>query len=58
MSTPARQEMEDVEDRALASVADALDAHNKSAAKRKSGAGSTPLDGSATVGKNMPSTWK
>ena len=45
MSTPVGQEMEDVETRALASVADALEAHNKSAAKRKSGAGSTPSDG-------------
>ena len=44
-STPVGQETEDVETRALASVADALEAHNKLAAKRKSGAGSTPLDG-------------
>ena len=44
-STPVGQETEDAETRALASIADALEAHNKSAAKRKSGAGSTPLDG-------------
>ena len=51
MSSPARQEMEDVEARALASVADALDAHNKSATKRKSGAGSTPSDGECRRGE-------
>ena len=39
------QEMEDAETRALASVADALEAHNKSATKGKSGAGSIPSDG-------------
>ena len=44
-SMPVGQEMEDAEIRALASVADALEAHNKSATKRKSGAGSTPSDG-------------
>ena len=43
--------MEDVEARALASVADALDAHNKSAAKRKSSAGSTPSDGECCCGE-------
>ena len=50
-SMPARQETEDVEARALASVADALDAHNKSAAKRKSGAGCTPSDGECRRGE-------
>ena len=50
-STPVRQETEDVETRALASVADALEAHNKSAAKRKSGAGSTPSDGECRCGE-------
>ena len=50
-STLARQEMEDVEARALASVAEVLNAHNKSAAKRKSGAGSTPLDGECHRGE-------
>ena len=50
-STLARQETEDVEARALASVADALDAHNKLAAKRKSGAGSTPSDGECRCGE-------
>ena len=51
MSTLARQETEDVEVRALASVADAFDAHNKLAAKRKSGAGSTPSDGECHSGE-------
>ena len=50
-SMPARQEMEDVEARALASVADALHAHNKSAAKRKSGADSSPSDGECCRGE-------
>ena len=50
-SMPARQETEDVEARALANVADALDAHNKSATKRKSGAGSTPSDGECHRGE-------
>ena len=50
-TTLARQETEDVEARALASVADALDAHNKSAAKRKSGASSTPSDGECRRGE-------
>ena len=44
-STLVGQETEDAETRALASVADALEAHNKSAAKGKSGASSTPSDG-------------
>ena len=44
-SMPVGQETEDAETRTLASVADALEAHNKSAAKRKSGAGSTLSDG-------------
>ena len=43
-SSPARQEMEDGEARALASVAEALEAHNKLAAKRKSSAGPTPSE--------------
>ena len=47
----ARQEMEDVEARALASVAEALDAHNKLAAKRKSGAGPTLSDGECHRGE-------
>ena len=47
----ARQGTEDVEARALASVADALEAHNKSAAKSKSGAGSTPSDGECHHGE-------
>ena len=56
LSTPgasslARQETEDVEARALASVAEALDAHNKSAAKRKSSAGPTPSDGECPRGE-------
>ena len=51
MSSPAKQEMEDVETRALASVAEALEAHNKSAAKRKSSAGPTPLDGECCRGE-------
>ena len=56
LSTPgtsmlASQEMEDVEARALASVADALEAHNKSAGKRKSGAGSTLSDGECHRGE-------
>ena len=50
-STLARQEMEDVEARALASVADVFDAHNKSAAKRKTRAGSTPSDGECRRGE-------
>ena len=44
-STPVGQETEDAETRALASIADALEAHNKSATKRKSGASSTLSDG-------------
>ena len=51
MSTPVRQETEDAETRVLASVADALEAHNKSAVKRKSGAGSTPSDGECRHGE-------
>ena len=43
--------MEDVEARALASVAEALNVHNKSAAKRKSGEGPTPLDGECCRGE-------
>ena len=43
-SLPAGQEMEDVEARTLASVADMLEVHNKLATKRKSGAGSTLSD--------------
>ena len=50
-SMPARQKTEDVEARALASVADVLDTHNKSATKRKSGAGSTPSDGECCHGE-------
>ena len=44
-STSVGQETEDAETQALASIADALEAHNKSAAKRKSGASCTPSDG-------------
>ena len=56
LSTPgasslARQEMEDGEARALASVAEALEAHNKSATKRKSSAGPTPLNGECCHGE-------
>ena len=56
LSTPgasslAGQETEDVEARALASVADMLDAHNKLATKRKAGAGSTLLDGECHGGE-------
>ena len=45
VSTLVGQETEDAETRALASIADVLEAHNKSAAKRKFGASSTPSDG-------------
>ena len=51
MSMSVRQETEDVKARALASVADALEAHNKSATKRKSGASSTPLNGECRHGE-------
>ena len=51
MSSLARQETEDVEARALAGAAEALDAHNKSATKRKSSAGPTPSDGDCHHGE-------
>ena len=51
MSSPAKQETEDVEVRALASVAEALNAHNKSVAKGKSSAGPTPSDGECCRGE-------
>ena len=45
VSSLARQETEDGEARALASVAEVLEVHNKSVAKRKSSAGPTLSDG-------------
>ena len=50
-SSPAKQEMEDGEARALASVVEVLDAHNKSATKRKSSAGPTSSDGECRHGE-------
>ena len=51
VSSLARQEMEDVEARVLASIAETLDAHNKLAAKRKSSAGPTLSDGECCRGE-------
>ena len=51
MSSLAKQEMEDGEARALASVAEALEAHNKLATKRKSSAGATLSDGECCRGE-------
>ena len=45
MKSPARQEMEDVQEGALASVADALEASNKWANTKEDSAGPTLLDG-------------
>ena len=51
MKSPAKQEMEGMQDRALASVADALE--NKRASTKEDGTGLTPSDGECRRGEKF-----